>query len=382
MSTRLRIVVSLLLLLGLSPVFAANYQVVVKKTGKIVSGEYARETEEVIYLKQNGLTLQFKKADLDLERMAVLNAPKPAPHPASSSPAVVSQREPTLADMARKNKESYTGTAVAFTEGDHPISPPSYISDDSSREEKEAKLKAIQTELEDWEYSKELIERSGKQLSGDNLATIERLREQARLAQEEVDEGPAAVSRHELEKEAASLKTSIQETESNLVKSDNEADKTRLNEYNARLRYIESQLDSMDRYSNSEKASPLLAVKKPASAPQTQSQPAAPATHGEKSLAEIAEETKRTHTNKARVYTEADTSDKEPEKLVPPASFQKMTPEQQQIYIEHWEAIVSNEEYKVEGWRNSGAPVLVMEKLDKQLEADRRQLEMLRSYAH
>ena len=50
------------------------YKVVVKSTGKIVEGKFSHETDTLIYLLVDGVQVQFKKEQLDLEKMKELNA--------------------------------------------------------------------------------------------------------------------------------------------------------------------------------------------------------------------------------------------------------------------------------------------------------------------
>jgi hypothetical protein len=110
----------------------AEYTVVMKDTGKVIKGEFVQENDQIIVITKDHVSLTFKKALLDLEKMKTLNeAVKPQVKATdaktiqiNNTPTVPVEQKPkeSVADVARKNNESRTGNAVKFSEGDKPES--------------------------------------------------------------------------------------------------------------------------------------------------------------------------------------------------------------------------------------------------------------------
>jgi hypothetical protein len=114
-------------------VFASEYSVVMKDSGKVIKGEFVQENDQIVVITKDHVSLTFKKALLDLEKMKTLNQTmKAEPKPtdprtlqlATSGPAGAVEEKPkeSVADVARKNTEQRTGNAVKFSEGDKPES--------------------------------------------------------------------------------------------------------------------------------------------------------------------------------------------------------------------------------------------------------------------
>jgi hypothetical protein len=109
----------------------AEYTVVMKDTGKVIKGEFVQENDQIVVITKDHVSLTFKKALLDLEKMKTLNeSVKPEPKATDAktlqinTPAVPEEekRQESVADVARKNTEQRTGNAVKFSEGDKPES--------------------------------------------------------------------------------------------------------------------------------------------------------------------------------------------------------------------------------------------------------------------
>jgi hypothetical protein len=110
----------------------AEYTVVMKDTGKVIKGEFVQENDQIVVITKDHVSLTFKKALLDLEKMKTLNeSVKPEPKATDAKtiqinnmPAVPQEEKPkeSVVDVARKNNESRTGNSVKFSEGDKPES--------------------------------------------------------------------------------------------------------------------------------------------------------------------------------------------------------------------------------------------------------------------
>lgn len=110
----------------------AEYTVVMKDTGKVIKGEFVQENDQIVVITKDHVSLTFKKALLDLEKMKTLNeSVKPEPKATdaktiqiNNAPAVPQEEKPkeSVVDVARKNNESRTGNSVKFSEGDKPES--------------------------------------------------------------------------------------------------------------------------------------------------------------------------------------------------------------------------------------------------------------------
>jgi hypothetical protein len=110
----------------------AEYTVVMKDTGKVIKGEFVQENDQIVVITKDHVSLTFKKALLDLEKMKTLNeSVKPEPKATdaktiqiNNTPAVPQEEKPkeSVVDVARKNNESRTGNSVKFSEGDKPES--------------------------------------------------------------------------------------------------------------------------------------------------------------------------------------------------------------------------------------------------------------------
>jgi uncharacterized protein YdcH (DUF465 family) len=109
-----------------TPVFAdsADYQVVIKKTGKIIAGELVSDEGSTIVLKTNGVKVSFQKSTLDLDRMKELNANTTRGKfkqidfnntPPSEAPPGNNQ---DLAKVAVETKEKRTGTSKTYKQSD------------------------------------------------------------------------------------------------------------------------------------------------------------------------------------------------------------------------------------------------------------------------
>lgn len=110
----------------------AEYTVVMKDTGKVIKGEFVQENDQIVVITKDHVSLTFKKALLDLEKMKTLNEsvksePKATDaktleiHNTPAVPVEEKQKE-SVVDVARKNTEQRTGNAVKFSEGDKPES--------------------------------------------------------------------------------------------------------------------------------------------------------------------------------------------------------------------------------------------------------------------
>jgi hypothetical protein len=89
-----RFLLLLFLLLGVSVAWAADYQVVLKNSGKIIHGEFLAEDATTITLKINTAEVSFKKEKLDLARMKELNPPIATAAPGSPASGVVPGQRP------------------------------------------------------------------------------------------------------------------------------------------------------------------------------------------------------------------------------------------------------------------------------------------------
>lgn len=136
-------------------VFATEYSVVMKDSGKVIKGEFVQENDQIVVISKDHVSLTFKKALLDLEKMKTLNqSMKAEPKPtdpktlqlATSGPAGAVEEKPkqSVADVARKNTEQRTGNAVKFSEGDKPEST-------LSPEKKDELIRKYKSNIEDLE---------------------------------------------------------------------------------------------------------------------------------------------------------------------------------------------------------------------------------------
>jgi hypothetical protein len=132
----------------------AEYSVVMKDTGKVITGEFVQENDQIVVITKDHVSLTFKKALLDLEKMKTLNeSAKPEPKPTDAKtiqinnmPTAVPEEKPkvSVADVARKNNETRTGNSVKFSEGDKPESM-------LSPEKKDELIRKYKSEIEDLE---------------------------------------------------------------------------------------------------------------------------------------------------------------------------------------------------------------------------------------
>jgi hypothetical protein len=123
------------------PVLAFDeYNVVLKKNGKVIKGKYVREDQQYIYILSGGVQVNFKKSILDLEKMKELNAvkdnvvAKPDSNPVQESNPVETQSP--LAAVAEKARKSKTGKSKVFTDADR-----SKAAKDEESEQKEKEPK-------------------------------------------------------------------------------------------------------------------------------------------------------------------------------------------------------------------------------------------------
>jgi hypothetical protein len=132
----------------------AEYTVVMKDTGKVIKGEFVQENDQIVVITKDHVSLTFKKALLDLEKMKTLNESVKAEPKATDAKTihinntptvpVEEKRQESVADVARKNNEQRTGNAVKFSEGDKPES----LLSPEKKEELVRKYKAQVEELE------------------------------------------------------------------------------------------------------------------------------------------------------------------------------------------------------------------------------------------
>jgi hypothetical protein len=168
----------------------AEYTVVMKDTGKVIKGEFVQENDQIVVITKDHVSLTFKKALLDLEKMKTLNeSEKPEPKPTDAKtikinnvPTVPQDQKPkeSVADVARKNNESRTGNSVKFTEGDKPESL-------LSPEKKEELIKKYKSNVEALEAEiKTLKEKdASEEIIRDRQTQIEELEKKIKLLSEE-----------------------------------------------------------------------------------------------------------------------------------------------------------------------------------------------------
>ena len=133
---------------------SAEYSVVMKDTGKVIKGEFVQENDQIVVITKDHVSLTFKKALLDLEKMKTLNQSVTEEPKATdvktiklAAPESAKQEQKpqvSVADVARKNSEQRTGTSVKFTEGDKPESS-------LSPEKKEELIRRYKKNIEDLE---------------------------------------------------------------------------------------------------------------------------------------------------------------------------------------------------------------------------------------
>lgn len=164
----------------------AEYTVVMKDTGKVIKGEFVQENDQIIVITKDHVSLTFKKALLDLEKMKTLNeSVTPAPKstdvktiPINNTPAAVQEEKPkvSVADLARKNTESRTGNAVKFSEGDKPESS-------LSPEKKEELIRKYKKSIDDLESEiKNLKEKNAsEEILRDRQTQIDDLQKKIKL---------------------------------------------------------------------------------------------------------------------------------------------------------------------------------------------------------
>jgi hypothetical protein len=125
-----------------------------RDSGKVITGEFVQENDQIVVISKDHVSLTFKKALLDLEKMKTLNEsfkPEPKPTdaktiPITHAPAAVQEEKPkeSVVDVARKNNQSRTGNAVKFSEGDKPESS-------LSEEQKEQLIRKYKGNIDDLE---------------------------------------------------------------------------------------------------------------------------------------------------------------------------------------------------------------------------------------
>jgi hypothetical protein len=135
----------------------AEYSVVMRDTGKVITGEFVQENDQIVVITKDHVSLTFKKALLDLEKMKTLNqSVKPEPKPTdaktiqiNNAPAAVPEEKPkvSVVDVARKNNETRTGNAVKFSEGDKPESLLSPEKKDELIRKYKQDIEALETEI-------------------------------------------------------------------------------------------------------------------------------------------------------------------------------------------------------------------------------------------
>jgi hypothetical protein len=163
----------------------AEYTVVMKDTGKVIKGEFVQENDQIVVITKDHVSLTFKKALLDLEKMKTLNESlKPEPKATdaktiqmNNKPVVpVEQPKESVADVARKNTESRTGTAVKFSEGDKPESS-------LSPEKKEELIRKYKSDVEQLESEVKILKEKGssEEIIKDRESQIEDLQRKIKL---------------------------------------------------------------------------------------------------------------------------------------------------------------------------------------------------------
>jgi len=164
----------------------AEYTVVMKDTGKVIKGEFVQENDQILVITKDHVSLTFKKALLDLEKMKTLNeSVKPEPKatdaktiPINNTPAVPAEekRQESVVDVARKNTEQRTGNAVKFTEGDKPESV-------LSPEKKEELIRRYKGQVEQLEADIKTLKEKGssEEIIKDRQTQIDDLQKKIKL---------------------------------------------------------------------------------------------------------------------------------------------------------------------------------------------------------
>lgn len=168
----------------------AEYTVVMKDTGKVIKGEFVQENDQILVITKDHVSLTFKKALLDLEKMKTLNqsvTEEPKPTDAKTiklaAPESAQQEQKpkvSVADVARKNSEQRTGNSVKFSEGDKPESS-------LSPEKKEELIRKHKKTIEDLESEiKTLKEKNAsEEIIRDRQTQIDDLQKKIKLLSEE-----------------------------------------------------------------------------------------------------------------------------------------------------------------------------------------------------
>jgi MoxR-like ATPase len=164
----------------------AEYTVVMKDTGKVIKGEFVQENDQILVITKDHVSLTFKKALLDLEKMKTLNeAVKPEPKPTdartiqiNNTPAVPVEEDhkESVVDVARKNNEQRTGNAVKFSEGDKPEST-------LSPEKKEELIRKYKGQVEQLEADVKALKEKGsaEEIIKDRQTQIDDLQKKIKL---------------------------------------------------------------------------------------------------------------------------------------------------------------------------------------------------------
>jgi hypothetical protein len=123
------------------PVLALDeYNVVLKKNGKVIKGQYVREDKQYIYIFSGGVQINLRKSILDLEKMKELNVVKDnVVTKAESDPAQESNTVDTqspLVAAAEKARKSKTGKSKVFTDANR---SKAVKDEESEQKEKEPK---------------------------------------------------------------------------------------------------------------------------------------------------------------------------------------------------------------------------------------------------
>lgn len=172
----------------------AEYSVVMRDSGKVIKGQFVQEDDQIIVLSVDHVSLTFKKSLLDLEKMKTLNqSARPEPKPgdaktiqiAAPPPQIQQKPKASVVDVARKNNEERTGSAVKFSEGDKPESL-------LSPEKKEQLIRKHKSTIEQLESEIKTLKekKASEEIIRDRQTQIDELQKKIKLLSDEKSDQP------------------------------------------------------------------------------------------------------------------------------------------------------------------------------------------------
>jgi len=353
----------------------AEYTVVMLSSGKVIKGELVSESDELVILRVEGVNVQFKKNQLDLEKMKSLNqGQQPTKAPAKmqentiqektitnfSLPPDKKQQNIPLAELAKKTNQERTGNSKLLTEGDSPCSSGSEFSEGPDSHSV-ADVKYYEEEIAKLEYQYQIV---GETIDPNDKRLVS-LRNKLAWARQEVEEGQSALDRHEQQKKAHQLQNDIKEAERHVQLFRESGDLKSAEEQENLSKGYRKELEEVDAKIQS------MTNKQPCSGVQNQKAEQIKSPADSKPPVNKPVETKKSN---ARVFTEADIKPQDEEM---PEEYLDLTAEQKAKLIEKTNEDIEWLERHINQIRENGGSDVLIQESEKELKEAKKKLRFL-----